>query len=1443
MSTSTQPPNVASATPENPWLGLRFFEESDQRFFFGREREVAQLFRLVQREVASVLFGQSGLGKSSILNAGLFPRLRRRGFFPVRVTFDYGDGDDAESPTLLEQTRRQIEHALSLRGIQTERDEDAPLAEDETLWEYYQNTRFWDGARLVTPVIVFDQFEEIFKRGPTSPRALASTQEFVEELADLIENRIPESVQQRIRSADLPGFSARAPRVKIVLSLREDYLADLEELVPGIPSLSGRVRYRLGPMAGDQALDAIREPAEEKQLLEEGVAEKILDAIRESRRRTSSRFLPFVRDRSRTIEVEPFLLSLFCRELNELRDPRRRGGKAGARKLTRITADLVESHQRGILRHFYESCLRDLPNAEKVQTFVEDRLVGETGYRELVSTERAKREFEISPSTLDKLVERRLLRRDERRGVVHVELAHDVLVDEIVESRRRRRLRARQKAWLRQAFLWSTIAVFAATLIGVRLFLLVFERDVRVSDDHYTSRESRSVAVDTSKLELPDGADVSAYTWSSALGGVGTLGLKGNYLTGRILNVGESEASRVLTLLGRKVGIFETEVLRLPVSVIFDDDSPTVSPDEITFANQGGVLRDPAKFAAEERVRIRHSARLGVVVTDASPCRVELRRAGSEEVVMTASLATADEADVSQRSDDAAGPGDEGSGTAEFRGEQVRRYQFNLQELANSAPLPPGPIDLEIYVEDAAGHSAELIPLSLTIDNGPELSADPQTDPPLFGAGRAFLPVRVAAGELLQTVSFNIDSDQGEISEPAVFYAREQIEEWRRNRWSGADATGFDALSAVTDPALLEHTTNYCLAVPLAPPPNGAQTWTLKLHVRDNSFPSKLGEPEFTFGLPPGFDLSPSGADDYPFESVRAGTTFLGADEYAYSDSGPGPARLGPIQATLAANCDFVEIRVGADGDPQRGAVAGDDVKFDELELQPDARNEVTIRVADLLGRTFEKTWTIRPDRAPPSIDLIVRPAEQNDTTNRVRYVFEVAADEPVAQATLQATWRVDSEERRSSFPPTPENSLVFEPVLSERDYTLTCTAKDAVGNSGEAVVAVSVNPRGPRVTTMSGQDFVEPDAVTGVVRLRAEDGNGIDVDGASIEFRVSHGKGRGLTVTASGRLERGSILEVTPDEPLPIPSRGSIEIKLRDSPADGNSLETTTSLPYVLEPNWRPCVEWPQGSGLSWIFVESFYILQTEVSNESFAAAVAGGVVRAPKYFRPNGTVRYERAGRPIDGARYPVVGVEPDDALAFAKTIDPGARLPWWDEWLDAARRDNPYDDHPGKSDDDWDGVNFRSRSRPSNQARERDERTDRILAREPLPCFHVPVDYGLGGHAPGSPRCSEPGVHRLLHQLGNVQEIVRRNGSESEPAYGVVGGFYDSNLDVILRPGRRPRPYRAAAHRSFTTGFRLVIDPEKASEAFKREARKETNRETADEAPGGEETRDGR
>ena len=331
---------------EHPFLGLASFEEVHRDWFYGRRAEREGLIRLVRRDLLTVLFGLSGLGKTSLLNAGLFPWLRENHFLPIRMRLVYGK----DAPALAEQVRQAVAAAIREHGI------DAPAPGGDTLWEYFHRNPFWDARnRLLTPVLALDQFEEIFTLGAGDP----SRDAFLDEVVDLAENRMPASVARRLESSEegLP-FTYDRPRIKLILSLREDFLADLDDLRPRMPSVA-RNRFRLTPMNGKQAFEAVCRPG--GNLLTPRTAARIVRFVGSARRR----------GRSLTdLSVEPALLSLVCRELNN-----RRLAKGAAA----ITPDLLQVGEGEILAEFYRRSITGL--GPGMQRLIEDHLLTASGYR------------------------------------------------------------------------------------------------------------------------------------------------------------------------------------------------------------------------------------------------------------------------------------------------------------------------------------------------------------------------------------------------------------------------------------------------------------------------------------------------------------------------------------------------------------------------------------------------------------------------------------------------------------------------------------------------------------------------------------------------------------------------------------------------------------------------------------------------------------------------------------------------------------------------------------------------------------------------------------------------------------------------------------------------------------------------------------------------------
>jgi len=71
---------VSPSLPERPYKFLDYFETADQPIFFGRDEEADILQNQITAHKLTILFGQSGVGKTSLINAGVIPRLEEEGY-------------------------------------------------------------------------------------------------------------------------------------------------------------------------------------------------------------------------------------------------------------------------------------------------------------------------------------------------------------------------------------------------------------------------------------------------------------------------------------------------------------------------------------------------------------------------------------------------------------------------------------------------------------------------------------------------------------------------------------------------------------------------------------------------------------------------------------------------------------------------------------------------------------------------------------------------------------------------------------------------------------------------------------------------------------------------------------------------------------------------------------------------------------------------------------------------------------------------------------------------------------------------------------------------------------------------------------------------------------------------------------------------------------------
>lgn len=253
---------------QSRYPGVRPFSTSQKDFFFGRNEEIRELHDLVQLQKMVVLFARSGFGKSSIIHAGLVPRLQSEKI-PAEERYtilivrpgSYVDADkkkeQANGEDKMEQKFISLEERLRLELERSTPEITAPfldnLCEKKSLWYYFKQRQSKQSERFL---LVFDQFEEFFSH-PSDWQLRFKT-----ELAELLYETIPQEVRRASRHAaeTQREFLARALHIKVLFAIRDDRLSLLQRMKAELPAIFD-YGFELKALNSTQAKEAIIKPA------------------------------------------------------------------------------------------------------------------------------------------------------------------------------------------------------------------------------------------------------------------------------------------------------------------------------------------------------------------------------------------------------------------------------------------------------------------------------------------------------------------------------------------------------------------------------------------------------------------------------------------------------------------------------------------------------------------------------------------------------------------------------------------------------------------------------------------------------------------------------------------------------------------------------------------------------------------------------------------------------------------------------------------------------------------------------------------------------------------------------------------------------------------------------------------------------------------------------
>ena len=402
--------NINYLTELRPWPGLASYTLSNNNFFLGRTQEISDLEKKIISESLICLYGPSGVGKTSLLQAGVSEKISAKGFFSVFIRLNH------HNQNYIHQTIQTVYDTIKLNNIELEELSDSVFDDDESLWEFFHRNVFWDSRnRLIKPLLIFDQFEEIF----TLTDFGSNAKDLIRELGELAENVVPEKVQYYLRESNQKlKINYESSDYRLILSIREDFLGQLEMATECIPAFR-RNRFPIKALNGFQALEIINKPGEG--IIEDNVDIAILDSISPLKKKGNIEI-----NLSHRI-VEPALLSLFCSELNEQRITENK---------EKITIGQVICNSGNIINNFYFKCINSV--SEDTAKYLEDKLLTESGYRNPVALEDMLIAL-VPREDIDILINQRLIRIEERNNILWVEFSHDILAKSAFTNRNNRR--------------------------------------------------------------------------------------------------------------------------------------------------------------------------------------------------------------------------------------------------------------------------------------------------------------------------------------------------------------------------------------------------------------------------------------------------------------------------------------------------------------------------------------------------------------------------------------------------------------------------------------------------------------------------------------------------------------------------------------------------------------------------------------------------------------------------------------------------------------------------------------------------------------------------------------------------------------------------------------------------------------------------------------------
>lgn len=402
--------------PQNfRYPGVQPFQRDQSDRFFGRDEDVTRFLSLILQEKLVVLYGKSGYGKSSLLNAGIQPRLDletakgKRRYVAVPIRFLAAGGQDEDN--LFEQFEFHLSRAMEAAGIS--KSPDAALLPN-TLWGCFKT---WQTDLNTVFVLLFDQFEELFSYKPEQQLA------FRQQLAELLYSDYPQFLEEN--EANLPPETAarlaEKTNVHTVLAIRADRVSELDRLRDHLPKIREKW-FELRALPLDEARKALTIPSE--------LPGDFASSAFQFDQSAQKKILDFLRDAEGL--VEPNQLQILAESFER---------RVISEGLRRFDAGNIGDLRTVIARYYSDkiAAIEDPTERLAVRRLCEEGLAqeGEPPIRLSLHAAQIRQFFGVETTLLARLVDVRLLRAEAGKGGgATYELPHDTLLGAVLEAKK-----------------------------------------------------------------------------------------------------------------------------------------------------------------------------------------------------------------------------------------------------------------------------------------------------------------------------------------------------------------------------------------------------------------------------------------------------------------------------------------------------------------------------------------------------------------------------------------------------------------------------------------------------------------------------------------------------------------------------------------------------------------------------------------------------------------------------------------------------------------------------------------------------------------------------------------------------------------------------------------------------------------------------------------------